>query len=818
MKGAKLPAEVSAVSLIDECIEYSDRGVNFLSAPISQRVTAILSLLVSKGILYSNTNEIGDLIASLAEFIPINNAQYIQFCDSIANVCIDREFVTFSDEALATLCNITLNHLETKPQDVSAGLRAISTVLYHNTSRLISFHNRIIDISSKISTVSEESHRRACVVFGNLTAFSNKSLDRTTYTRSLKFLMNSLSHKGVELLKSALRSMQLLILDSPVDILDIPAITHISCDMVFKNNPSALKYEGIMVLKALANSTKNAFYSQWQSILTRTPSIFDLVYGAARNAKAAAELLADIFRGSWHYMYIANNIEKTKGFTTLAAQVGDIIDISFNRFLMVLSQTQNKIDQGVYNRLAKSFSVFIKNCSFDSGRLKNGYIEKIVDWGMGNIDSKPEETLMVLKSLLWTKIEFKPFSESFGFLFDSFLKNITGKNADIVTQCSVSLRRIAYAYPKECIARWSILGPCLKSINPVHSIQIIIRLAENQVRHMQMWEDLFSSIVPSAFESGSTKAIQLSLQAFGLCGYIFEGLPDGLRRQCLSTVLSNDCDEAYEAIGNLVQTKAPEYSSVFLSDSYRKLVSASPPRLKPLSKTLAAFSLRYKDQFDSEWLSSLYHIITHTPSHYQALCIAYLLPLIPKDHELLNHCLVFISDVLANGEIRARWKAAKAISIAFNLGFVSESALVLLFDYIKEAKSPKLRVRSSEAMSSVPSRHEFGELFIPLIRSTIELALIPVHFANLKLDEQRKYDSSFRLALVSNLFRMLKWTTSRDFVHLEDILIPNSESVFQMFEEYPDSPWVQITTLYEAKFGSIPSSLLERYQEKAFPV
>jgi hypothetical protein len=64
----------------------------------------------------------------------------------------------------------------------------------------------------------------------------------------------------------------------------------------------------------------------------------------------------------------------------------------------------------------------------------------------------------------------------------------------------------------------------------------------------------------------------------------------------------------------------------------------------------------------------------------------------------------------------------------------------------------------------------------------------------------------------------LKWTTARDFAACEEILVANVDTIFEMLSEQEDAPWQAITRLYEAKFNSIPSKTLEKFQERAFPV
>ena len=153
---------------------------------------------------------------------------------------------------------------------------------------------------------------------------------------------------------------------------------------------------------------------------------------------------------------------------------------------------------------------------------------------------------------------------------------------------------------------------------------------------------------------------------------------------------------------------------------------------------------------------------------------------------------------------------------------------------------------------------------------TLEQLLAPDHFTNLPLAAHRKYDAAYRSALTKLFFKLLDWSKASDFTALEEPLVNNVDAVYQLMididskignenntendndnnnnnnnnnvnmsdidipinrddddddfrngidkNENIQVPWVKITRLYEARFNSIPSKMLEKFQDKAFPV
>ena len=803
-----------AEDLIDEFTDYSEKKS---SININARIISVIQYLQDKQISAQSNQEIGDLLATIAEVIPPMSNVISNFCDSIASICVDRDYVSFSDEALTTLVSILIKRVNEPRADPSPILRALSSVLYHNTLRLKAFHEEIINICTQFSTVSDECYKRCLTCIGNIAASSQKQLDKTIYTRAVKFLMGGISSNNIELMKPALRSLQLLVLDAPKQTFDLQLITHTLSKICFSTGQVNLRFEALMLLKALANVTGTAFYPQWPLLLTNQQSLFDLLKQNVKLAKTTADLLADMFRGAYNYMYIANNIDPVRSFTTLASQIGEIIDVCFQRFFVALERGP-KTDNTVWSKIAKAFSVFVKDVSFDSGRLKQGYLTRVVQWAQQNIGNYTEESLLVLKSLLWTSIENQEFHDSFDFIFNSFLQNLVSPNQDIAKSALQAFRRIAYAYSAQCVERWDKLGPtlCRKELGPTASFQILIRLAENHVEALNIWQEILTTHVPLAFKANNQAAIQLALQCIGQCGFIFSKLEDGIQRQCLATVLSNDNDCAYEAIGSLSLSSAPEYSTTFLCDGYRKLISAVPPRLKPLSKVLKAFATQYKDQFVEAWCNDLFKVINDTKSPYQPKCLAYLLPFI-KDEGIKNQILDFICTVLENGsEASWRWKAAAALAEASSFGVINHTCVVKLFESLRDSKSPKLKVRTAQALSSLSSRTVIGDLFSQCMILSIDYLVENAHFTFLKKDEQRKLDSALREALTKFLFNLLRWAVPSDFNAIEESLVTNSEQLYNIMCNYPDAPWESITTLYELKFKTIPTDLLEKFQAKAF--
>jgi hypothetical protein len=813
--------ELTAISLIDECIEYSEKRYQQLPAPVQQRVSAIISAFRSKSIRAESPQEFGDLIASLAELVPIQNPLFSELSESIAALCIDREFVQFQDEALTTVFGIILNHLELRTMDPSPGIRALSTLLYANTLRLMEFHERILEIALAVGNVSEESRRRCCVLLGNLTAFSKAHLDQTTYSRSIRFLLQALNaSQSTDLLASALRALQLLFLDAKSEVLDPQVLCNAISSIAFRQNPGLLKFEAVMALKALVNTSKMAFYAQWSPVLARDPSVFDLLRLNPRVAKASADLLTDIFRDTWKYLQIADNTSGRSAFTTLAQQVGDIVDISFNRFLTVLSRTgKDKLDAAVFNRTSKAFATFVRNCSFDSGKLHGEYIERIVAWCRANLQSVPEEGLIVLKSLLWTDMKCQPFAAVFGYLFETFVDFIGHQNPEFSKPASFALCRMAYAYPNELIARYEGLGAKLKDIGPIHSLPILLRLAENGLEDMTIWLDILEFHVPTAFEIQHQRSIERSMQCIGLVGPVYDRLPDNLQRFCLSTALSGDGPEAARAVGLLARSSAADSSSVFLPDALMKLISMNPPYLQSLSNALEMYALKYRDVFEREWIGRIMGCLQNDTSPYRPRCMGFMFAFLTGDSPEWRTCLDGLVQFLHDREPKVRWNAAAALAVAFKFGASNEDLIGMLIDALEEDRIAKVKIKSADALLSVSSRADLGEHFHRLFDLVLQLLLIPAHFTHLAPGVQRKYDSAFRKSLTSLFFVLLRWTIPRDFAQIEEPLISNVDAIYDLMSAEDDAPWEPITRLYEAKFNSrIPSKTLEKFQERAFPV
>ncbi|OHT06434.1 hypothetical protein TRFO_25548 [Tritrichomonas foetus] len=887
-------AEISAISLIDECIEHSEKNYQQLPDNVQKRVTSILSLFRSKSIRAETPIEIGDLIASLAELVPIQSRLFSDLCESIAALCIDREFVQFENEALETVSNIILKHLELRTFDPSPGLRALSTLLYNNTLRIVKLHERILEVAITLSSFSDDSQRRSCVLIGNLNAFSKQKLDRQIYTRSIKFLLSALSKTGTDLLSSALRSLQLLILDAPSEILDPQVLTHTISNIAFKQKPATLKYEAIMALKALANTSKKAFYAQWSLLLTKDVSLFDLLRANPRVSKATADLLTDIFRDTWKFLYIADNTSKRSAFTTLAQQIGDVIDVTFHRFMAALSagikiersndRNEKPLDGPVYNRVSKAFATFIRNCSFDNGRLQDGYIQEVIQWARRTLSNTTEEALIVMKSLLWTDIKFKPFADSFDFLHQTFINYISHENPDFSKPAAFALCRMAYAYPDEVVARYAILSPKLQEIGPIHSLPIYLRLAEKGVTDITVWLDLLQIHVPRSFEINHIKSIQRSLQCIGLAGNVFSDLPDNIQRFCLSMVLSNDGSEAAHSVGLLARSSAADISSVFLTDALLRLTSYTPPPLQPLSNVLEAFATRHRDMFEKKWVHPVVRCLQGDSSPYGPRCVGFLFAFVDgnstakittdanfttsianqnnnetntnnetttndtnnfvcSEHpqnstnnsinnnndgngdyvgeteaELAKTLIDILYRDLQSEDAKMRWNAAAALSNAFSFSAVSEEAVALLVEYLESDRVAKVKIKSADALFNLQGRAQTGEKYHQMFTITLTHLLTPAHFTNLPLATHRKYDSAFRDVLTRLFFKLLDWSKASDFTALEEPLINNVDAIYEMLEAHEDAPWKQITRLYEAKFNSIPSKTLERFQDKAFPV
>ena len=813
--------ECYALSLIDEIIEFSEKNYQNLPANVQNRVNSILAMFKSKTVKCNNSSEIGDLIASLAELIPVSSELFSDLCKSIADLCIDREFVQFTDEALDTVSTIILERLELPGYDPSSALCALSRLFYNNTLRLEHIHEKALDSAISLSVFSDEALRQSCVLVGNINAFSKQKLNRQIYTRSVRFLLQVISQaKTDSIVSSALRSLQLLILDAPSEILDPQVLAHTFSGIAFKHNTNSLKYEAIKALKALANTSKKALYAQWSMLLTNQYSLFDLLRANPRVSKATADLLTDIFRDTWKFLYMADNTSKRTAFTTLAQQNGTIIEVSFNKFLAILGKNGNQLilDKQVFNRVAKAFATFVRNCSFDNGRLNGNFVERIVEWARLVLNDATEEALIVMKSLLWTDIKYQPFADSFDFLFETFLNYIDSDNPDFLKPAAFALCRMAYAYPDEIIARYVPLQTKLDQIGPVHSLPIYLRLAEKGVTDMRMWLDILQKQIPKAFEINHTKSIQRSLQIIGLSGNVFSDLPDNIQRFCLSMVLSNESPDAVHSVGLLARSSAADISSVFLTDALLRLTSYSPPPLQPLSNVLEAFATRHKDTFEKKWIQPVINCFEGDNSPYAPRCIGFLFAFIDPNDSFSSTLMNTLINNLQNEEAKIRWNAASALANAFTFGAESETAVSILTSYIENDKIAKVKIKSADALFHLNSRNKLGSLYHQLFGTVLNQLLIPAHFTNLPLATHRKYNSTYREVLTNLFFKLLEWSKASDFTTLEEQLISNVDSIYDFLDSHENSPWKEITRLYEAKFNSIPSTTLEKFQDRAFPV
>ncbi|KAH0788628.1 hypothetical protein GPJ56_007310 [Histomonas meleagridis] len=819
MSESRQQNEPTAIALTDEIIDHCEKGYKNLAPGVIHRINHIISILRQKKIRTNSSLEIGDLIASLTELVPINCRTFLDLCDSIASVCIDREYAQFADEAIETVSNIILNHLELKSMDPTYGLRALSTILYNNTLRLKKYHKRIMRIAVTLSTVSDESKRRSCVLVGNLSAFSQRSNDTQIYKESITFISNSLKGGSSDLLSSALRALQLLILDCPKNLLEPQTLTHIISTIIFQRSSTSNKFEAIMALKALVQVTESSFYSQWPILLTKSPSLFNMLKLNQKVAKSTADLLTDIFRDTWKYIYIADNISKKTSFTTLAQQIGDVVDICFNRFLQVLDiSSKDKLDEIVFNKTSKAFATFIRNCSFDSGRLKNGYVENIINWCKTVLTAKPEESLIVMKSLLWLNVNFRPFSDSFDYLFQTFLKYINNPNEDYAKPARFALCRIAYGYPTELIQRYQQVKPILREIGPIHSLPILLRLVEKEVNFDELWNDLFEFHIPTAIILNHIKSIQRSLQIIGISGQIFDKLPDNIQRFCMSTVLNYNYPQAYQAIGLLSRSSAADLSSVFLNDAFEKLTKAEPPQLQALSNVLEAYALRHQSLFKEEWINVLFDIFKKDNSNAKPRCIGFLFAFVKDKKDKINYMMNMLMSYMDLDEPKMRWNSAAAISTAFSFGCFDMNAIIKLINALENDEIAKVKIKATEALINVDNREQFADEYYKLFVVSLKLLLMPIHFTNLSLALQRKYDAKFKENLTKLFFKLLTWSKPRDFSQLENILIANVDEIYALMEKEDNPPWQQITKLYEAKFNSIPYKILEKFQEKAFPI
>jgi hypothetical protein len=335
---------------------------------------------------------------------------------------------------------------------------------------------------------------------------------------------------------------------------------------------------------------------------------------------------------------------------------------------------------------------------------------------------------------------------------------------------------------------------------------------------MPIWLDILEFHVPQSFEMAHIKSIERSLQCIGLVGPVFDNLPENIQRFCLSTVLANNGPDAARALGLLARSSAPDRSAMFLIEALRKLLDMKPPQLQALSNVLETYATRYRELFEPEWIPAVLKTLSVTTDPYRPRCIGFLFGFLPPGSEESASALQSLLAALKDTEAKVRWNAAAALSVALRFGGASEEAITELVAALDTDRIAKVKIKASEALLELTSRAQLGDKFHPLLVSVIQFALVPAHFTNLAIAIHRKYNAAFRANLIRLLFKLLKWTTARDFGPIEEVLIPNVDAVFDLLAVEEDAPWEQITRLYEAKFNSIPSKTLEKFQERAFPV
>lgn len=777
-------------------------------------IRSILRDLNDKVVVSSTQQEIGDIIAAISEIIPVSCSLYAEFSETVASLCSDREYVQFSDKSINTLTKFSVLFIENaKEHDITHALRVISLILFKNTLKLTEYHDKILEICIKKCNKSEEIFKRVCTILGNLCAFSQKSLPNHIYTKCVTFLMDALAKNGAEVY--VLRSLQLIILDAPKDTYDLQEITRTVSDIAFNHNQSHFRFEAVMILKALASTTKASFYSQWPLLLVNKKSIFDLLTQSIKLAKASADLLTELFLGAWSYMYIADNLKQSGGFTTLASTIGEIIDVSFDRFILVLSD--RKIDVSIYSKIAKAFSVFIKGCSFDSGRLKNGYITRLVTWGKSVSERDLDCVILIFKSLLWTKLSFEEFNMNFQYIFELFLNNVTSTNQDVRKIAISALRRSAYAYTDKFIDTWSGVTAQLKVIPSKLSFSVITRLAEKEIDSVEIWEELFTYYIPKAMKDGDAQTTKDSIKISGCCGFIFEKLNDKIKRFVLDNILRSELSESYTSLSKLVkQESVLKYDRSFLESVYNKTIKSNPLEASCLSSIMGAFS-KNKDLFKTGWLEPLLKLLNDSNAPVKLLCYAYIIEL--TDHEETKQKLLseIVSELDDDTEKSNKYYAAESLSIVFSNNYMSKEAVSTALRLLNETKNHKLKVLCAEALSCIKEKI-YLECMADAVKISLTLLVEPAHFMNLKLEEQRKFDSKLRESLTTFFFNLIRWSTHVIYDSIEEVLVTNADFIYNMMLKHEESPWEKITSLYELKFSTINSSLLEKFQKKAFPV
>jgi hypothetical protein len=299
---------------------------------------------------------------------------------------------------------------------------------------------------------------------------------------------------------------------------------------------------------------------------------------------------------------------------------------------------------------------------------------------------------------------------------------------------------------------------------------------------------------------------------------VFDKLPESLQTFCLSTSLSIDGPDAARAVGLLARSSAPDISPQFLGDALRKLIGMSPPHLQALSNVLETYAVRYRTAFDVRLIEPILTAISSHRNPYRPRCIGFLFGFLDEGTPERASALESLLEGLKDSEPKMRWNAAAALSVAFRFGVGTDQAVVALVNALDNDRIAKVKIKAAEALLELNSRGQLADNFHRLLLIVIQFVLIPAHFTNLAIAIHRKYNAAFRGNLIQLLFKLLRWTTTRDFGQIEEVLITNVDAIYELLLGENDPPWEHITRLYEAKFNSIPSKTLEKFQEQAFPV
>jgi hypothetical protein len=423
-----------------------------------------------------------------------------------------------------------------------------------------------------------------------------------------------------------------------------------------------------------------------------------------------------------------------------------------------------------------------------------------------------------MKSLLWTDMAFAPFAAAFDTLFQTFLNYLDHPNPDFSKPASFALCRMAFAYANEIVPRYSILGPKLRSIGPIHSLPILLRLAEKGVTDQAVWLDILEFHVPRSFEISHEKSIERSLQCIGLSGPVFAALPDNLQRFCLATALSADGAIAAQAVGLLARSPAVDISSVFLPDALIKLTQGPAHELRPLSNVIETYAFKRRDEWRPEWTERVLRLLEADSSPFRPRCLGFLFAFFDRRSPEGIQSLEVLCQALQGHEPKVRWNAAAALGVAFGFGAVTELALTLLLRAMETDKFAKVKIKSVDAFLALTVRAQVGELFHQLFQLVLQQLLVPAHFTNLSTAMHRKYNAAYKANLTKLFLVLVEWTTARDFSACEEVLVTNVDAIYELLAAVENAPWQAATRLYEAKFNSIPSKTLEKFQDRAFPV